>query len=122
MPVCEWFSALARDANKTQKNMLGQFLANFSVVAARSSLPSQLVGQAEHLKDVALPIFATHEVMLCGHSLKRIETAMQRMELAHLAELPSRQQSLIADGQPIILEIVVTEAAKQKSPTSNASD
>ncbi|MCI0538042.1 MAG: hypothetical protein L0Z50_22730 [Verrucomicrobiales bacterium] len=67
-------------------------------------------------------VFATHEVLLNGHSLRRIETATQRMELAHLAKLPSRQQSLIADGQPVILEIVVTEAAKQESPAANGTN
>lgn len=67
-------------------------------------------------------VFATHEVVLSGHSLRRIETAMQRMELAHLTKLPSRQQSLIADGQPVVLEIVVTEAAKQESPAANTSN
>src|SRR5688572_32875326 len=32
-------------------------------------------------------VFATHEVMLRGHSLRRIETAIQRMELSSLAVL-----------------------------------
>jgi len=67
-------------------------------------------------------VFATHEVVLNGHSLRRIEIAMQRMELAHLAKLPSRQQSLIADAQAVILEIVVTETAKQESPATNPSN
>ena len=34
-------------------------------------------------------VFATHEVMLRGHSLRRIETAMQRMELSFLMALPA---------------------------------
>jgi hypothetical protein len=34
---------------------------------------------------------------------------MQQMELSLLTKLPSSQRSLIADGQPVILEIVVTE-------------
>jgi hypothetical protein len=54
-------------------------------------------------------VFATHEVMIRGHYLRRIETVMQRMELSLLTKLPSNQRSLIAEGQPIILEIVVTE-------------
>jgi len=44
-----------------------------------------------------------------GHALRRIETAMQRMELLFLAELPSAQRPLIPDGQPVVLEIVVTD-------------
>ncbi len=58
-------------------------------------------------------VFVTHEVLVNGQALRRIETAMQRMELSLLTKLPSSQRSLIADGQPVILEIVVTE---MKSP------
>lgn len=54
-------------------------------------------------------IFATHEVSLRGHSLRRIETAMQRMELSLLTALPGKQRSLVPDGQPVILEIIATE-------------
>ena len=54
-------------------------------------------------------VFATHEVTLRGHSLRRIENAMQRMELSFLAALPSSQRSLVPDGQPVIVEIIVTE-------------
>jgi hypothetical protein len=34
---------------------------------------------------------------------------MQRKQLSVLKTLPSHQRSLIADGQPVILEIVSTE-------------
>ena len=54
-------------------------------------------------------VFAGHEVLICGHSLRRVETAMQRMELSFLTVLPGNQQSLIPDGQPVILKILVTE-------------
>ena len=54
-------------------------------------------------------VFVTHEILVSGQSLRRIETAMQRMELSLLTKLPASQRSLIADGQPVILEIVVTE-------------
>ena len=55
-------------------------------------------------------VFAPHEVLLHAHSLRRIETVMQRMELASLAALPGKQRSLIPDGQPAVLEITVIEA------------
>jgi hypothetical protein len=55
-------------------------------------------------------VFATHEVSLRGHSLRRIETAMQRMELSLLTALPGKQRSLVPDGQPVVAEIDVTEA------------
>jgi hypothetical protein len=54
-------------------------------------------------------VFAMHEVLVRGHSLRRIETAMQRSELSLLTTLSGNQRSLIPDGQPVVLEIVVTE-------------
>jgi hypothetical protein len=67
-------------------------------------------------------VFATHEVSVRGHHLRRIETTMQRLELSLLAKLPSSQRSLITEGQPVILEIVVTEAKdleKRAEPFQN---
>jgi hypothetical protein len=54
-------------------------------------------------------VFATHEVSIRGNALRRIEATMQRMELSFLAALPSSQQSLVQEGQPLILEIKLTE-------------
>src|SRR5580658_7995819 len=54
-------------------------------------------------------VFATHEVLISGHVLRRIETAMQRMELSFIAVLPPKYHPLIAENQPKILKIVVTE-------------
>src|SRR5437762_11667089 len=67
-------------------------------------------GKQQHLRLV----FATHEVSVRGHSLRRIETAMQRMELSFLGKLPSSQRSLIPEGQPVVLEIAVTESESAK--------
>jgi hypothetical protein len=58
-------------------------------------------------------VFTVHEVLIRGHSLRRIETAMQRMELSALNTLPANQRSLVADGQPVVLEIKVTEAKEE---------
>jgi hypothetical protein len=55
-------------------------------------------------------VFATHEVSIRGHHLRRIETTMQRLELSLLTTLPRSQRNLITEGQPVILDIVVTEA------------
>jgi hypothetical protein len=60
-------------------------------------------------------VFATHEVQVRGQVLRRIETAMQRLELSLLAKLPKDQASLIGEGQPVILEIIVNET----DPTSS---
>ena len=67
-------------------------------------------------------VFATHEVVVRGHSLRRIETAMQRMELSHLACLPGNYRSLVADGQPFILEIAVQEAKAATAVQANGTD
>ena len=67
-------------------------------------------------------VFATQEIVVRGHSLRRIETAMQRMELSHLACLPGSYRSLLADGQPFVREIVVQEVkdsgAKATTPSN----
>lgn len=60
-------------------------------------------------------IFATHEVTVRGHSLRRIETTMQRMELSFLSRLPASQRHLVAEGQPVILEVSVIEVKPQES-------
>lgn len=54
-------------------------------------------------------VFAMHEVLVRGHSLRRIETAMQRSELSLLTALAGKHRSLVPEGQPVIVEIVVTE-------------
>ena len=55
-------------------------------------------------------VFATHEILVQGNSLRRIETAMQRLELSHLARLPASYRSATAENQPIVREIIVTES------------
>src|SRR6185436_9178817 len=65
-------------------------------------------------------VFATHEVSLRGHSLRRIETAIQRMELSFLAALSGKQRSLVSDGQLLVTEIAVTEIASRASGSQAA--
>jgi hypothetical protein len=67
-------------------------------------------------------VFAAHEVSIHGHFLRRIETVMQRMELSLLAKLPSSQRALITEGQPVILEIVVTEIKDGENRTQMSRD
>jgi hypothetical protein len=66
-------------------------------------------------------VFATHEVSIRGHHLRRIETMMQRLELSLLAKLPSSQRSLITEGQLVILDIIVAEVASQQEHSNNAN-
>jgi hypothetical protein len=61
--------------------------------------------EEQHLKQV----FATHEVSIRGRHLRRIETVMQRLELSLLAKLPTSRRSLITEGQPVVLDILVTK-------------
>lgn len=58
-----------------------------------------------------LLVFATHEVTLRGHSLRRIETAVQRLEISQLSCVPRNYRSLITEGEPVVLEIVVVDAS-----------
>jgi len=67
-------------------------------------------------------VFATHEVLARGHALRRIETTMQRMELSLLTTLPSKQRSLIPDGQPVILTIIVTKLNSDEERGEGTSD
>ena len=63
-------------------------------------------GKMQHLRLV----FATHEISIRGYALRRIETAVLRMELSFLCVLHPNERPLIPDGQPAILEIVASEA------------
>ena len=64
-------------------------------------------------------VFASHEVVVRGQCLRRIETAMQRMELSHLACLGGSNRNVLADGQPFVREIAVQEV-KDSEPKAIA--
>ena len=67
-------------------------------------------------------VFAAHEVVVRGQALRKVETAMQRMELSHLACLPGSYRSLVADGQPAIREIAVQEVKETPSAQKERSN
>lgn len=73
-------------------------------------------GKQQHLRLV----FATHEVLIRGNALRRIETTMQRMELSFLAALPSSQRVLVPEGQPAVREISIVEVKDNASRTQDA--
>ena len=54
-------------------------------------------------------VFATHEILISGHVLRRVETAICRLELSGLMKLPEKYHALIAENQPKIREIMVVE-------------
>jgi hypothetical protein len=66
-------------------------------------------------------VFATHEVLVRGYALRRVEAAMQRMELSFISKVPDRYRALFGDGQPFILEILVTEAKPANQPALHSA-
>jgi len=52
-------------------------------------------------------VFASHEVTLTGCSLRRIEAALQRMELAVITRTKERMPKPPGDNETTIHEIVV---------------
>ena len=61
--------------------------------------------------------FASHEVMVRGRALRRIETALHKLELSFLMALPAKYHPLVPDGQPKIRDIVVTEIKPGAEPS-----
>lgn len=99
IPEC-WASDPQARALRVERNATHSLLLHFDQFAF-SELKSE--GKEQQLRLV----FATHEVLLLGHSLRRVETAMQRLELSFLTTVSGNQHSLIPDGQPVILELEV---------------
>jgi hypothetical protein len=54
-------------------------------------------------------VFATHEVLISGHVLQRIVTAIHRLELSGIMKLPEKYQSVVSENQPRILDVVAVE-------------
>src|SRR5437016_7351129 len=50
-------------------------------------------------------VFATHEVVVRGRALRRVEAAVHRLELSWIAPLPDRVRGTVPDGQPFIREV-----------------
>ena len=71
-------------------------------------------------------VFATHEIVLRGERLRRVEAALQRRELALVNTVPQKYRSLIADNQPVIagltVKAVTTEQASGEDATEWSSD
>ena len=51
--------------------------------------------------------FATHEVVVRGRALRRVEAAVHRLELTWIAPLPDRVRGTVPDGQPFIREVSI---------------
>ena len=110
-PEC-WASDLSARGVKIELSSEQSLLLPFDQFAF-AELKSE--GKQQHLRLV----FATHEVSVRGHHLRRIETTMQRMELSLLAKLPRSQQSLITEGQPVVCDIAVIVAEQNREPSQS---
>jgi hypothetical protein len=72
------------------------------------------------VKDQSLRlVFATHEVMLRGAYLSRVETAVQKKELAFVAKVSTDYRSAFVENQAVIFEIAVTEAKPKEAKATN---
>src|SRR5271168_4556903 len=67
-------------------------------------------------------LFATHEILIEGQNLRRIEIAMQKRELAFVAKLSTNYHPLVNQGQPVILKIAVTEIVPPNKKTQTRTD
>ena len=66
--------------------------------------------------------FATHQVLIHGQHLRRIENAMQRMELAFIAKVSTNYQSVVTQGQPVILKIVVIQSTSESGKNNSSTE
>jgi hypothetical protein len=64
-------------------------------------------------------LFATHEVFIHGQNLRRLEIALQRLELAFITAASTNYEKAANPGQPLILIINVTDIIppKKQLPT-----
>jgi hypothetical protein len=60
-------------------------------------------------------VFVTHEVVVRGQVLRRIETALQRRELSNLQMLARHHRVLVPDGQPNVSDISIVELSASES-------
>ena len=60
--------------------------------------------------------FGSHEIFVRGSALRRVESALHKLELSFLAVLPPKYHPLVPDGQPKIRDIVVTEIKSGAEP------
>ncbi|MFO1452682.1 MAG: hypothetical protein U1F61_31235 [Opitutaceae bacterium] len=66
-------------------------------------------------------IFSSHEISVTGTGLRRIESALQRMELAGISKTVGRQAPASSIAETSVREILVTEARFSDSTTQNGA-
>lgn len=60
-------------------------------------------------------VFSAHEVVLHGRGLRRLESAVHRMELALVTPLAERFRAAVPDGQPFISAVSVIAVSEVKN-------
>ena len=58
-------------------------------------------------EEVLKLVFATHEILLNGNLLRRVEAALHKRELASVAAVAEKFRSVVGEAQPFIHEIAV---------------
>ena len=64
-------------------------------------------------------LFATHEILVHGESLRRLRTALQRRELSSITQASTDHEKHSNPGHPLILKIITTEITPQKKPSTS---
>src|SRR5437016_4527797 len=60
-------------------------------------------------------VFATHEVVVRGRALRRVEAAVHRLELSWVAPVPDRVGAAVPEGQTLIREVCVTAVGETQN-------
>ena len=67
-------------------------------------------------------VFATHEVVVRGRALRRVEAAVHRLELTWIAPLPDRVRGTVPDGQPFIREVSIIAVGGTENEFGSTDD
>jgi len=67
-------------------------------------------------------VFATHEVVVRGRALRRVEAAVHRLELTWIAPLPVRVRGTVPDGQPFIREVSIIAGGGTENELGSTDD
>ena len=67
-------------------------------------------------------VFATHEVVVRGRALRRVEAAVHRLELSWIAPLPDRVRGTVPDGQPFIHEVSIIAVGGTENEMGSTDD
>jgi hypothetical protein len=73
---------------------------------------------SEEYEEILRMSFSTHEFLVHGRMLRRIEAAIQRMELSSLSIVPDKFRSLMGENQPFISSIEMTTIGSENDDGS----